>query len=142
MKYLLESASKLEIDKLIKYKLNSILDYAKEINKEEIDKINNYVKTNIPKQLSNYKIIKIDNEIIGSLLVEKYQDGVLLDEIYIEKLHRNKGIGTNIIKEIIKNNQKVYLWVYKENIKAFNLYKKLGFRVIDETESRYLMEYK
>lgn len=61
---------------------------------------------------------------------------VLLDELYNEEQYRNNGIGTNIIKDIIDNNEKVNLWVYKNNIKAFNLYKKLKFIVIEETESR------
>ena len=31
--------------------------------------------------------------------------------------------------------------VYKDNIKAFNLYKKLGFKIKEETDSRYYMEF-
>ena len=65
----------------------------------------------------------------------------LLDEIYLEEEYRNKGIGTEIIKDILNNNDVVYLWVYKENEKAISLYKKLGFNVIEETESRYCMKY-
>ena len=65
----------------------------------------------------------------------------MLDEIYIEKDYRNKKIGTNIIKDILKNNDTVYLWVYKDNIKAIKLYKKLGFLIKEETDSRYYMEY-
>lgn len=141
MDYLLESASKIDIDRLINYKLNNIFDYAKNLEQEEIDKINNYVKNNIPKQLNDYKLIKIGKEIIGCLLVEKYQEGVLLDEIYLEELYRDRGIGTHIIKEVLNNNEKVYLWVYKDNLKAFNLYKKLGFIIKEETENRYFMEY-
>lgn len=139
MDYLLESASELEIDRLIKYKLNNIFNYAKNLEQDEIDKINNYVKNNIPKQLNDYKLIKIGEEIIGCLLVENYQDGVLLDEIYLEELYRDRGIGTHIIKEVLNNNEKVYLWVYKDNLKAFNLYKKLGFIIKEETESRFFM---
>lgn len=52
-----------------------------------------------------------------------------------------KGIGTKIIMDILDNNDVVYLWVYKENEKAISLYKKLGFNVIEETESRYYMKY-
>lgn len=43
--------------------------------------------------------------------------------------------------DILDNNDVVYLWVYKENEKAISLYKKLGFNVIEETESRYYMKY-
>ena len=78
---------------------------------------------------------------IRSLLLTDKDDGTLLDEIYLEEKYRNKGIGTNIIKEVINNNDIIYLWVYKENVQAISLYKKLGFNVIEETESRYYMKY-
>ena len=65
----------------------------------------------------------------------------MLDEIYVEQEYRNKGIGTDIIKNVINENDIIYLWVYKENVKAISLYKKLGFNVIDETDSRYYMKY-
>ena len=65
----------------------------------------------------------------------------MLDEIFIEVEYRNLGIGTSIISDIISKNECVYLWVYKENIKAISLYRKLGFNVIDETEERYYMKH-
>lgn len=138
MKYKLIDAKENDINKLIEYKENTIFEYATDLSKEEINKIKNYVNNTIPKQLNDYKIINIDGNNIGCLLIENKDDGILLNEIYIEKEYRNKGIGTEIIKSL--NNDIVYLWVYKENIKAISLYKKLGFNIIEETESRYYMK--
>ena len=76
-------------------------------------------------------------------MITKNENGLLLDEIFIEKQYRNKGIGTSIIKGVVsKSNNNVYLWVYKDNIKAIKLYKKLGFLIKEETDSRYYMEYR
>ena len=50
-------------------------------------------------------------------------------------------IGTDILKNILSKNKIVYLWVYKDNIKAYNLYKQLGFMEIKDTDSRYLLKY-
>ena len=66
---------------------------------------------------------------------------MLLDEIYIEKNYRNKGIGSDILKKITQENNIVYLWVYKLNTRAISLYKRLKFNIIDETENRYYMKY-
>lgn len=74
-------------------------------------------------------------------MIRKIDDGLLLDEIFIEKEYRNNGIGSSIIKNyVLDNDDNIYLWVYKDNIKAFNLYKKLGFKIKEETNSRYYME--
>ena len=89
----------------------------------------------------DYYNIIIDDKIIGSVCIRDLENGKLLDEIYLEKEFRNKGIGTDIIIKIIENNESVYLWVYKENIQAVLLYKRLGFIIEEETELRYYMNY-
>lgn len=141
MKYNLEVSSKENIDILIKYKLNSIIEYASDLSNKELDEINTYVKDNVPKQIRNYKLINIDGNIVGCILVENKDDGVIIDELYIEEKYRNNGIGTDLINNVISNNNIVYLWVYKLNVKAIKLYKRLGFKIIKETENRYYMQF-
>lgn len=104
-------------------------------------KINKYVENNTPIEIFNYKIVKSDNKIIGCLLVTKKDDDTFLDEIYLEEEYRNKGIGTSIIKDILKTNSTLYLLVYKKNINAISLYKKMNFEILNETENRYYMKY-
>ena len=88
--------------------------------------------------LDDTKMVIINDSIAGIFLVRNFEDGVLIDEIYLYDEYRNKGIGTNLINSV--KNKNVYLWVYKNNEKAINLYTKLGFKVIDETETRYKMK--
>ena len=140
--YKLIKSKKQDIEKLIEYKTRTIYEYAENLSNEEIEKINNYVSNNIPKIINNYYNIIVNKDIAGCLLLTNNEDGKLLDEIYLEEQYRNQGIGTNIIKNILKQNDTVYLWVYKKNKKAIKLYKKLGFNIIEETESRYYMKYK
>ena len=141
MEYKLLTSSNKDINRLIEYKKRTIYEYAKDLSNEEIDKINKYVTSEVPKLINDYRNIIVDNKIVGCLLLTNKDDGKLLDEIYLEEDYRDKGIGTKIIKNILNNNDIVYLWVYKENVKAISLYKKLEFYVIKETESRYYMKY-
>ena len=141
MKYELVKSSSKDIDRLIDYKKKTIYEYAKDLSENEVNKINNYVENEVPKLLDDYSNIVINNKVIGCLLLTDKDNGILLDEIYIEEEYRNKGIGTNIIKEVILSNDIIYLWVYKKNTHAISLYKRLGFVVIEETESRYYMKY-
>lgn len=137
MEYDLIMATNNDIDFIKKAKLYNILKYAHDLTEEEILNINNYVEKSILVEMSNYKIIVHDNQKIGCLLVTKKENSMTLDEIYLEEEYRNKKIGTNILK----SNSLIYLWVYKENTKAISLYKKMKFKVINETETRYYMEY-
>ena len=139
MKYELDFASKNNIDLLKNYKLKSILDYAKDITPEEKNKIINYVDNNISKDIKLYKTIKVAGKISGCVLLTRKNNDLLLDELFIDEEYRGKGIGTSIINNIIKDNQDVHLWVYKENKNAIKLYKKLGFKIKEETETRYYM---
>ena len=139
--YKLIKASKKDIPRLIRYKEGIIYMYSKGLSGEEKENITEYIITSVNETLKDYYNIVFDDKIIGSILVKDIQEGKLIDEIYIEKEFRNNGIGTDIIKKLIENNESIYLWVYKENIKAVSLYKRLGFKTIDETESRYYMKY-
>ena len=141
MEYDLIKATNNDIDFIKKAKLYNILKYAHDLTEKDILNINNYVEKSLLVEMSNFKIIVYDNQKIGCLLVTEKKDSITLDEIYLEEEYRNKKIGTNIITNILKSNPLVYLWVYKENTKAISLYKKMKFKVINETETRYYMGY-
>lgn len=143
IRYILVRAAKKDIPRLIKYKKDTIYMYNKDLSEDERNKIDEYVITSVNEMFKDYYNIIIDDKIIGSILLKDIPQGKLIDEIYLEKEFRNNGIGTDIIMKVVKesNNKNIYLWVYKENIKAVSLYKRLGFKIIDETESRYYMEY-
>lgn len=138
----IETATINDLERIKYYKLKTIVEYAKSLSEEEMTKIDNYICESVPTLIKEYKNIIYNKKIIGSILIRKIDDGLLLDEIFIEKEYRNKGIGSSIIKDYVLNNDyNIYLWVYKDNIKAFNLYKNLGFKIKEETGSRYYMEF-
>ena len=138
--YKLENADYDDLKRIKKYKLATIFEYAKDLSQQEIDRVTNYVDIEVSKQISDYKNIIYNGIVVGSVLVRTIDNGLLIDEIFIEKEYRNRGIGTSIIKNILSyRNKDIYLWVYKDNIKAIKLYKKLGFTILEKTETRYYM---
>ena len=122
--YKLVKASKKDIPRLIRYKKDIIYMYSKDLAEDERNKIDEYVITSVNEMFKDYYNIIIDDKIIGSILLKDMPQGKLLDEIYLEKDFRNTGIGTDIIRKMLKKNRNIYLWVYKENKKAISLYKR------------------
>lgn len=140
--YQLEPADNGDVERIRKYKLASILDYAGDLNQAELDRINRYVDEQLPKQLGYYQNVVCGGVTVGGILVRQIDDGLLLDEIFIEEKYRGRGIGSSVIKNILScSNDSVFLWVYKTNVDAIRLYRNLGFVVVDETNTRYYMAY-
>lgn len=100
MKYNLINATNKDTDYIKKSKLYNIFTYADDLPKDEVMRINNYVDERIPVEITDYKIIMCNKNKVGCLLVAKKDDGVILDEIYLEEEYRNKGIETDIIENI------------------------------------------
>ncbi len=87
-------------------------------------------------------IITLNNKPVGYIilcfsysLVSYGQDG-MIDEFFINKDFRNKGIGTDVIKQIIKKSKQlglksIYLEVNKFNIEAQSFYCSLDFKKRD-----------
>lgn len=78
-----------------------------------------------------------DEKIIGFInLKETEQPNTYdLSAIYILPDYQGKRIGSRLIAhsiEPIKNFEKIFLEVEKDNINAVNFYKKLGFKIVDE----------
>ncbi len=134
----LVKAKERDYETLCNYKRQSIFVFD-DVPKQDYDKINNYLKTSFKKLIKYFQMIKIKDITIGCVGVRVFEDGVLLDEIWVDSDYRGNGIGSKIIKDILDKHNKVYLWVYKKNTKAFNLYKRLGFEIKEETNSRYKM---
>lgn len=141
MNYELVKATNKNIDELKYYKRDSILRFAENLSNEEKNKIEHYIDKEVPNSLNNYKIIMLNNQSIGCISIKELEDGLLLDEIYIKENYRSKGIGSSVLFNILKSNKPIFLWVYKNNIDAIRLYKKLGFLTCEETDNRYYMKH-
>jgi GNAT superfamily N-acetyltransferase len=89
------------------------------------------------------KIIQADGIDIGMMKVESRADCIYLGDLQIESEYRNRGIGTQLIKEAISSaivaSKPIRLRVLKGN-PAQKLYLSLGFTVIQELDNCYMME--
>ncbi len=116
------------------------------INNEELQV---YVK-----DFGNYKddnciVAELDNEIVGACWTRIMNDYGHIDNntpsfaISLYEEYRSKGIGTKLMETMLKllkdkGYKKTSLAVQKSNY-AVKMYKKVGFKIIDENEQEYIM---
>ncbi|MCH5206872.1 MAG: GNAT family N-acetyltransferase [Oscillospiraceae bacterium] len=97
-------------------------------------------------------VAEADDRIVGAVWTRIMNDyGHIDDEtpsfaISLYKEYRNRGIGTALMKEMLKiladaGYKQASLAVQKENY-AVKLYKNVGFEIIDENTEEYIMLYK
>lgn len=141
MEYVLKKSNDSDVERISNYELYNILKYANNASDNEKREIEDYVKKNVLKEIKDYQNIIIDGNIVGSILIIDDEGKISIDELFIEEKHRNKGIGRTVVKDIINNYDEVYIWVYKKNLNAIDLYEKIGFIKIDETENRVHMKW-
>ena len=143
IKYTLVDAQEKDIEILTSMKSITMIDdnMDKKLTYDEKKKIKKSIAESIQESYSTYKMIYVGKATVGAFAVIDYEDGLMLDHIYLLKEYRNQGIGTSIINEIIANNRKVYVWVYKNNAEALKLFRKIGFTSINESNSVLLLKY-
>lgn len=140
--YKLVNGKEKDSDILTSIKLVTMIDdeMDKVLSYTEKAKIRKSIDMNIERTCESYKIIYVDNKIAGAYLVLPYLDGYIIDEIFLFDEFRNQGIGSDIINNLAKKYDSLYIWVYKNNERAINLFKRLGFRLYTNGRS-LIMRY-
>ena len=84
-----------------------------------------------------------DGRIVGVMGVQDKTDVVLIRHAYVRTRRRGEGIGTLLLRELIKDSTKpVLIGTWKAADWAIRFYEKHGFRLAGEEEkNRLLKEY-
>lgn len=76
-----------------------------------------------------------NDEVLGTLTYSLIYDRMEIDNVFVEELHRQKGIGTKLMSYLVflaieHHVVNITLEVRQSNEIARNLYKKFGFREV------------
>jgi ribosomal protein S18 acetylase RimI-like enzyme len=115
-----------ELDKLLTL---LIKDEKKYDNNVKPFKVKNYYKNYINDSNRYFYLCEDNNKIVGYIYTISIGGALKIDALYIKEDYQNKGIGTNLINNVIeyakKNNIKfITINVLENNIKAKKLYNK------------------
>ncbi|SDY46836.1 Acetyltransferase (GNAT) family protein [Proteiniborus ethanoligenes] len=93
---------------------------------------------------SRNNIILVNDINIGVLEVAEEDKIIHITELEILPEFQGKGIGSEVIKDILKDGKekgkKVKIGCFKINEGAKSLYLRLGFKILDETETHFIFE--
>lgn len=131
LEYKIVNAKDKDMDILTSIKLVTMIDdeMDKALPYAEKEKIKKSVFMNLERTCEEYKIIHVNNKIAGAYLVLPYEDGYIIDEIYLFKEFRNKGLGTEIVSKLKKKYPILYIWVYKNNVDTIRFLERMGFTI-------------
>lgn len=89
------------------------------------------------------QVITIDEKPVGMLALADRGGELWLGEIQLVPEWRGRGLGSTILRELLAQaraaRKPFRLQVLKQNLRARELYLRLGFRVIGQTETHELM---
>jgi ribosomal protein S18 acetylase RimI-like enzyme len=90
------------------------------------------------------QIIEFEGRSVGCFSREIHHDDISINEIEVLPQYQRQGIGTQLLVQQLDEARRVRLpirlQVLREN-RARNLYKRLGFKAYDKTETHLLMEW-
>jgi GNAT superfamily N-acetyltransferase len=100
------------------------------------------------KEATNYEPMRVivrGGQDIGLLTVERKEDCLWLDQLYILPDYQGRGLGATIVKHLkqIASSERLplRLSVLVSNTRARRLYEREGFVVYEQTPQRTRMEY-
>lgn len=144
MEYIIRSATPDDHDLIYTLKSQSVRPYVEKIwGWDEIYQQNDFDRDF--SQMDQFKVIEINGKFIGFVQYYLEHSCYHVVEIHLLPEYRGNGIGSNILKALqeicIAQGKKIQLGCFKENVRAKNLYHKLGFIQIGETDTHHILEY-
>jgi len=82
-----------------------------------------------------------DDEVVGVMGIQDKTDVSLIRHAYVKTSKRNKGIGSELLCELVEHSTKpILIGTWKAADWAIKFYEKHGFRLVDETEKNRLLK--
>ena len=92
-----------------------------------------------------FYVVEVGETRVGMIQLFEFPDAVEVGEIQIAPNYQNNGIGTRLLQDTIARahaeQKKVCLSTGLKNRRAFELYVRLGFRHVGQTDTHNLLEF-
>lgn len=118
-----------------------LVDIYENVADIDYDKVMGWMRRKIFENITSYTCVYADEKKAGYYCLNTEPGQTELDDLYVLPQFRRQGIGTAIVKHCIEQaNGALYLYVFKGNSGAVNLYSRMGFSVSQNvSETRFIM---
>lgn len=104
-----------------------LIDRYEDITTIDYDRVLAWVEKKIRSYISEYRCVLVAGK--KAAYYRLCEDGEL-DDVYVLTQFQGQGIGSEILKRCIAESPKnMYLYVFRNNIRAIDFYKRFGFTV-------------
>ena len=104
----------------------------------DLPQVLRWVEKNLEDHLGDFRRVLYTGELAGFFCLS----GGELDSLFVLPQFRCKGIGTAVIRYCQEHSPSLFLYVFRQNTRAVELYKRMGFQITKEVgKTRYIMEW-
>ena len=111
--------------------------------RQQFDSQKSHYRERFPQ--AKHDIILLNEQPAGRIYVNRSQDEIRLLDITLHPQHRNQGIGTSLMDDLLAEAQSdqlpIRLYVWQLNDAAQHWYERLGFKQIDTIQVYHHLEW-
>ncbi len=126
------------------FQLNrQLIDQYEDMDSIDYPRVLHWVRRNIERTLPHFHRVMWNGELAGFYALIPGNDKWEIDSLFVLPAFQNRGIGTKILKSCQDASPvPLFLYVFRENIRAMDLYKRMGFEITQEVgNTRYILEW-
>ena len=115
-----------------------LIDHYEDVTSIDYERVLAWVKEKIETHISEYRCVLVAGQ--KAAYYRFCEDGEL-DDVYVLPAFQGQGIGSEILKRCIAASKKdMYLYVFRNNIRAIAFYERFGFTVRESVgNTRFVM---
>ena len=119
-----------------------LIDTYEDLESIDYPRVLSWVRKNLERNLSHFHRVLLNGALVGFYCLTEAEGKHELDSLFVLPPHQGNGIGTAIVRKCQKEAAPLFLYVFKRNVRAIALYRRLGFQITREVgKTRCIMEY-
>ena len=116
----------------------ALIEEYEDLTAIDLPRVLRWVEQNLEAHLGDFRRVLYNGELAGFFC--RCDDE--LDSLFVLPQFRGLGIGTQVIRHCQENAPSLFLYVFRQNTQAVELYRRMGFQITKEVgQTRYIMEW-